>query len=108
MPENASLSTAVFSILLALADGEKHGYAIMKESAAQTPAARMGPGTLYGSLDRMVLAGLVEETGTTDDQRRRYYRITRKGSAALSAEAARLKKALTALHRKGIRPQVPA
>jgi DNA-binding PadR family transcriptional regulator len=105
MPESMSLSPAVFSILLALADGEKHGYAIMKESAAQSPASRMGPGTLYGSLDRMVAAGLVEETGTTDDQRRRYYRITRSGSEALAAEANRLKSALTALRRKGVRPE---
>ncbi len=102
------LSPAVFSILLALADGEKHGYAIMKESAAQSPTRKMGPGTLYGSLDRMVAAGLTEETGTTDDQRRRYYRITRNGAAALNAEADRLRLALSALRRKGIRPEVSA
>lgn len=108
MPELPSLSPAVFSILLALADGEKHGYAIMKEAAAQSPASKMGPGTLYGSLDRMAAARLVEETGTTDDQRRRYYRITHSGSAALAAEANRLKSALTALRRKGVRPEVTA
>jgi DNA-binding PadR family transcriptional regulator len=105
MPESAPLSPAVFSILLALADGEKHGYAIMRESAAQSPPNKMGPGTLYGSLDRMVAAKLVEETGATDDQRRRYYRITRSGSEALAAEANRLKSALTALRRKGVRPE---
>jgi DNA-binding PadR family transcriptional regulator len=108
MPRNVSLSPAVFSILLALVDGEKHGYAIMKESAAQSPARKMGPGTLYGSLDRMVAASLAEETGTTDDQRRRYYRITHAGREALAVEATRLKNALSALRRKGVQPEVPA
>lgn len=105
MAEPLPLSPAVFSILLALADGEKHGYAIMKESAAQSPPSKMGPGTLYGSLDRMITANLIEETGATDHQRRRYYRITRSGSEALAAEANRLKSALAALRRKGVRPE---
>jgi DNA-binding PadR family transcriptional regulator len=106
MSEKLPLSPAVFSILLALADGEKHGYAIMKESAAQVPSTKMGPGTLYGSLDRMVAAGLAEETGTTDDQRRRYYRMTRAGREALTQEATRLRSALSALRRKGVYPEV--
>jgi len=68
------LTAAVFSILLALAGSEKHGYAIMKEvSLPEGGGLVMGPGTLYGSLDRMLDGGLVEETGTTDDERRRYY-----------------------------------
>ncbi len=60
------LTPAVFAILLALADGEKHGYAIMLEARQHTP---MGPGTLYGSIDRLLAAGLIAETGFTDDER---------------------------------------
>ena len=97
------LTPTVFSILLALAGAEKHGYAIMKEvSLPQGGGVRMGPGTLYGSLDRMMRSGLVEETGTTDNERRRYYRITRFGSQVLSVEAARLGRVMTAARRKGI------
>jgi DNA-binding PadR family transcriptional regulator len=61
----------------------------------------MGPGTLYGSLDRMMRSGLVEETGFTDDDRRRYYRITKFGSEVFSAEAARLAAMMSAVRRKG-------
>src|ERR1039457_4100943 len=69
------LTAAVFHILLALADGRKHGYAIMKQVAADGGSSlRMGPGTLYGSLQRMAAAGLVEErVEEEDDERRRYY-----------------------------------
>src|SRR5215471_2286562 len=85
------LTPAVFSILLALAGSEKHGYAIMKEaSLPEGGGVTMGPGTLYGSLDRMMRSGLIEETGYTDNERRRYYRITRFGGEVFSAEAARL------------------
>lgn len=70
----------------------------MKEAASDVGGAiTMGPGTLYGSLDRMAQSGLVEETGTTDDQRRRYYRITPFGRQVLRAETLRLKRALTSL-----------
>jgi DNA-binding PadR family transcriptional regulator len=97
------LSAAVFSILLALAGGEKHGYAIMKQvSLDEGGAVSMGPGTLYGSLDRMLRAGLVEETGLTDDDRRRYYRVTKFGSEVLSAETLRLSRAISAARRKGV------
>jgi len=76
------LSPAVFHILLALADGEKHGYAIMKEVEAATDGQiSMGPGTLYGSIKRMLKAGLIVETNerpdpALDDSRRRYYELT--------------------------------
>jgi DNA-binding PadR family transcriptional regulator len=101
--EQLPLSAAVFSILLALADGEKHGYAIMKDAAlAEGGALSMGPGTLYGSLDRMLRGKLIEETGTTDDERRRYYRLTRFGSRVLAAETSRLSHALAAARRKGV------
>lgn len=90
------LTPAVFHILLALADGEKHGYSIMQE-AEQLSAGRvkMGPGTLYGSIKRMLEAGLIEESDerpdpALDDERRRYYRLTEFGSRVAHAEAARL------------------
>ena len=88
MPDNAAntpnqpLTPAVFHILLALADGEKHGYAIMKDVEAQTSGQlKMGPGTLYGSIKRMLAGGLIAETDerpdmALDDERRRYYRLT--------------------------------
>ncbi|MGZ3716649.1 MAG: PadR family transcriptional regulator, partial [Ktedonobacterales bacterium] len=72
------LTPTVFHILLALADGEKHGYAIMKEVESQTEGRiKMGPGTLYGSIKRMLSAGLIQETADRpdpelDNERRRY------------------------------------
>jgi DNA-binding PadR family transcriptional regulator len=97
------LTAVVLSILAALAEGEKHGYAIMKWAAlAEGGGLAMGPGTLYGSLDRMLRSGLVEETGSTDDERRRYYRITRFGSSVLVAEAERLRRLIVAVPRKGL------
>ncbi len=101
--EQLPLTAVVFSILLALADGDKHGYGIMKEVArAAGGGLTMGPGTLYGSLDRMMRSGFVEETGLTDDERRRYYRMTSFGLQVLAAETFRLKQALAAARRKGI------
>ena len=97
------LTPVVFAISLALAQGERHGYAIMKEAAlAEGGAVVMGPGTLYGSLDRMLRSGLVEETGMTDDERRRYYRLTRFGHTVLAAELNRLSRALAAARRGGL------
>ena len=90
------LTPAVFHILLALADGEKHGYAIMQEvEAISSDQIKMGPGTLYGSIKRMIANGLIEEVDerpdpNLDDQRRRYYRLTGLGNTVLSAEAQRL------------------
>ena len=90
------LTPAVFHIMLALADGEKHGYAIMQEvEAISHDQIKMGPGTLYGSIKRMIANGLIEETlerpdPDLDDQRRRYYRLTGLGSAVLNEEANRL------------------
>jgi len=95
------LSPAVFAILLALVDGEKHGYGIMQEVRDHAP---MGPGTLYGSLDRLLAALLIEETGLTDDERRRYYRLTGAGREALDAEATRMQANLARARRKGIKP----
>jgi DNA-binding PadR family transcriptional regulator len=90
------LTPAVFNILLALADGEKHGYAIMQEVENNTDGqVKMGPGTLYGSIKRMLAAGMIEESGERpdpemDDQRRRYYQLSGLGERVLRAEAERL------------------
>lgn len=99
------LTPAVFAILLALAGGEKHGYAIMKEAALPAGGGiTLGPGTLYGSLDRLIRDALVEETGFTDDARRRYYRLTQLGHRVLAAETSRLAATLrTARTRTAVR-----
>lgn len=99
------LSSAVFAILLSLAEGEKHGYLIMKDAASpQGGGVRLGPGTLYGSLDRMMRDGLVEESGISDDERRRYYRLTNLGHAALATELARLDAAVSSARSLGLLP----
>ena len=89
------LTPAVFYILLALAGGEKHGYEIMKQVKRDSRGqVKMGTGTLYGSLKRMLADGLIEEAGerpdpALDDERRRYYRLTELGQHALGAELRR-------------------
>jgi DNA-binding PadR family transcriptional regulator len=86
----------MFHILLALATGEMHGYAIMHEVAILSDGqVSMGPGTLYGSIKKMVAEGLIEESARRpdpklDDERRRYYRITEEGRRLLGAEAERM------------------
>jgi len=91
-----SLTPTVFHILLALADEDRHGYGIMLEIAARTEQqVLMGPGTLYGTLRRMLEGGLIEECGDRIDpdlsnERRRYYRITRQGRRMATNEAKRL------------------
>jgi len=94
------LTPAVFAILLALADGEKHGYAIMQEARLHIA---MGPGTLYGSLDRLQASGLVAETGISEDERRRFYKLTHLGGQVLAAETARLEQSVTRARGKGVR-----
>jgi DNA-binding PadR family transcriptional regulator len=96
-PENLlPLTPAVFHILLALAEGERHGYAIMKEVFSTTQGrVRMGPGTLYGTIKRMIEACLIEESDQRpdlelDDERRRYYRLTEFGGRVAAAEVQRL------------------
>jgi DNA-binding PadR family transcriptional regulator len=90
------LTPTVFHILLALADQERHGYGIMQEVTMMTQnRVRMGPGTLYGSIKRMLKANLIEESDerpdpALDDERRRYYRLTDFGRRVLAAEARRL------------------
>jgi DNA-binding PadR family transcriptional regulator len=86
---NEPLTPTVFHIALALADGPKHGYAIMQDVERQTGGSlRLGPGTLYGTLKRMLADDLLEEAGEED--RRRYYRLTAAGRQAARAEAERL------------------
>jgi len=90
------LTPAVLNILLALAGEERHGYGIMREVEGRTGGqTRLGPGTLYGSIKRMLADGLIEESAerpdpAMDDQRRRYYRITDLGRRVAGAEAERL------------------
>jgi DNA-binding PadR family transcriptional regulator len=106
LQELLPLTPAVFHILLALSDGERHGYGIMQEVAADTDGSlRLGPGTLYGCLKRMLAAGLVEESDERpdpdlDDERRRYYGITGLGARTLRAEAERLAVAVSAARAK--------
>ena len=84
------LTPAVFHILLAPFGKERHGYDIMQQVKADSGGTvKMGPGTLYGSLDRMIEAGLVAK-GSTQDPRRVYYRLTALGQATLRAETERL------------------
>jgi DNA-binding PadR family transcriptional regulator len=90
------LSPAVFHILLALGDGEAHGYAIMQNVLERSAGiVRLGPGTLYGAIARLLEDGLIEEceerpAPELDDARRRYYRLTPFGGDVLSAETKRL------------------
>jgi DNA-binding PadR family transcriptional regulator len=103
------LTPAVFHILLALAEGEKHGYGIMKEISGRTNQEfTMGPGTLYGTLNRMLEAGLVEECGAKEQDRRRYYRLTRNGRLAAVSEAERLQSLVSDAYHKAIitRPRI--
>lgn len=102
-PAPASLTPALHHILLALLQGERHGYAIMQDVERITDGTmRMGPGTLYGSIKRLLEAGLVEEAGERDDpqgdERRRYYRITAAGHRAVVAETTRLQRLVAFAH----------
>jgi DNA-binding PadR family transcriptional regulator len=108
------LPPATFQILLALVDRERHGYAIMREVAERTAGAvRIGPGTLYGSLKRLLEAGLVEEGAERvdpdlGDERRRYYRIAEFGLSVARAEARRLEGMVLAARQKKLLGPEPA
>jgi DNA-binding PadR family transcriptional regulator len=105
------LPTAVFQILVAVADRERHGYAIMQDVAARTGGKlRMSPGTLYGSIKRMLEDGLIEELEERpdpehDDTRRRYYRISAFGRRVAIAESARLSHLLNQARATGLAPK---
>ena len=102
------LTPAVLHILLALADGEQHGYAIAQAIEALTKGTvRMGPGTLYGSFGRMVAGGLIEESArprgrTGDDERRRFYRMTALGRRVLESETERLARVVALARAKNV------
>ena len=101
------LTPAVLHILLAVADGEQHGYAIAQAVESLTDGTvRMGPGTLYGSIGRMVTSGLLEESsrarGRNDDERRRFYRLTPLGRRVLEAEVDRLARVVALARSKNV------
>jgi DNA-binding PadR family transcriptional regulator len=104
------LTPAVFHILLALSSGERHGYGIMKQVEADSQGkVSMGPGTLYGSLKRMLDAGLVKESDKRvdpemDDERRIYYQITGVGAQALAAELERYQRIVIIAHQRKLFP----
>lgn len=108
IPSLLPLTPTVFHMLLALADGEKHGYGIMQAVAAETQGQmQIRTGSLYGAIQRMIAAGLIEETTerpdpALDDERRRYYGLTDFGRRVLTAEAARLAQAMTVIQGKHI------
>lgn len=97
-PPAFTLTPAIFHILLALADGEQHGYAIMQTVAQETGGTmRLGPGTLYRSIRMMLANNLIAETEerpdpALDDERRRYYRLTDFGQRVAQAEVERLRR----------------
>jgi DNA-binding PadR family transcriptional regulator len=105
------LTPAMFQILLALADGEKHGYAILKEVARRTSdKVRLSAGTLYGNLARLQAAGMIAESASRpaasiDDQRRRYYRLTELGREVTIAEAERMEDAVLQARAKNLFPK---
>ena len=104
------LTPAVLHILLALSTRERHGYGIMKQVEADAQGkVKMGPGTLYGSLGRMIEAGLIRESGKKiapelDDERRVYYKITGLGQKALVAELKRYREVVAVAKQKRLSP----
>jgi len=107
----ATITPAVFQIMVALADGEMHGYGIMQDVDRVTNGVtKIGPGTLYRSIQRMVVDGLIEELdialdGEADDDRRRYYRLTERGRAVATAEANRLAMLVDAARERRLIPK---
>jgi DNA-binding PadR family transcriptional regulator len=102
------LPAAVFHILIALADRDRHGYSIMQDVAARTGGkVRLSAGTLYSSIRRMLEQGLIEELAespdpSSTDERRRYYRLRRFGRRAAAAEVERLNAMVQQAHATGL------
>jgi DNA-binding PadR family transcriptional regulator len=107
---NKPLTPAVLHILLALSTEERHGYGIMKQVELDAQGkVKMGPGTLYGSLNRMIEAGLIRESEKRidpkmDDERRIYYKITGLGQKALAAELERYREVVAVAKQKRLSP----
>ena len=102
------LSPHQFHILLALTDRERHGYAMILDIEQRTGGAlRLGTGTLYTAIARLVELGLIADTGRADE-RRRYYKLLPLGRAVLRAETARLEALVRHAHDKGVRPAATA
>jgi len=105
------LTSSVFHILLALSDGDLHGYGIMQEVAEHTSGQiRLGPGTLYGAIKRLLSQGLIVEVerrsdAEQGDERRRYYRLTDIGQRVLKAEANRISKLVSVAQQKRLLPK---
>ena len=110
--EAPPLTPAVFEILLALADQDRHGYGIMREVERRTEGVmKLGPGTLYGSIKRMLQSGLIADSGDRpdpelDDERRKYYRLTAHGRHTAIAEANRLERQVRQAREKDLLPKV--
>lgn len=106
--EHLPLTPAVFHVLLALADGDKHGYAIMKEVERRTDGkVRLSAGTLYGIVARLLNEGMISETERRpapelDDERRRYYQLSQFGREVAAAEAGRMESAIALAHAKNL------
>ncbi len=104
------LPEATFHILMAVADDDRHGYAIIQDAATRTDGMlKLSPGTLYRSIQRMLEQGLIQETAERpapelDDERRRYYRITSFGRAVAKAEARRLSQLVKLARESGFAP----
>lgn len=102
------LTPALFHVLVALADGDKHGYAILKEVKRRTDGrVSLGPGTLYAVIKRLLHEELIAESDerpdvSLDDERRRYYRLEPFGRAVLGAEAARMAESIAMVRAKNI------
>jgi len=101
------LTPAEFQVLLALADGDKHGYAILKAVARESDGVTLGPATLYTIVRRFLGSGFIAESAhrpdpALDDERRRYYRLTDAGRAMARAEADRMESVLAAARAKNL------
>jgi DNA-binding PadR family transcriptional regulator len=99
--QSLPLTPALFHVLLSLADGEKHGYGIMKEVEERTGGSvRLGTGTLYGIIKRLLADGMIRESAAGSDERRRAYRLTAFGRRVALAEAERLRDLVVSAHAK--------
>lgn len=100
------LTPAVFFVLFALSEGEKHGYAIMREVKQLSDGrVTMGPGTLYTTIQRLLTLEAIEETTEPSEERRRYYRLTRSGFALLKTDLANLDSVLKLAKARNLVPR---